>query len=59
MREKTEKTWRVPPRFLACPGGRKWKEGAAICRDGKHREHSGFWDEMMSLVSDMVSLKDL
>lgn len=31
-------------------------EGAAICRN---RERTGFWGEIMSLVSDMFSLKDL
>lgn len=47
----------MPPRFLACPG--EWKEVSALCRDGEYTERTGFWDEMMSLVSDMLSLKDL
>lgn len=32
------------------------KEGAAVCRN---RERTGFWGEIMSLISDMFSLKDL
>lgn len=72
FREKTGSTWgeagvgderediedmEVLPRFLACPG--EWKEGSAICRGGKYSERTGFWDEITSLVSDMLSLKDL
>lgn len=39
-----------------------WRDGAAICRDGKHRGKTGFCGEIvsfMSLVLGVLSLKDL
>ena len=39
-----------------------WRDGAAICRGGKHGEKTGFCGEIvsfMSLVSGMLSLKAL
>lgn len=39
-----------------------WRDGAAICRDGKHGGKTGFCGEIVSFVSlvlGVLSLKDL